>query len=99
MSMHSQARTSLPKPFLIGGEWVHDTPTCLTSINPATGEINFEVCAATEAHVDAAVKSAKAAFATPLWQKMLPHSARAMPLQDRGDHSLAWRRTRSFAND
>jgi betaine-aldehyde dehydrogenase len=68
-----QPRSSLPKPFLIGGEWVRDTPACLTSINPATGETNFEVCAATESHVDAAVMAAKTAFATPVWQKMLPH--------------------------
>jgi betaine-aldehyde dehydrogenase len=73
MTAHSQTGPLLPKPFLIGGEWVHDTPTCLTSVNPATGATNFEVCAATEAHVDAAVVAAKAAFATPLWQKMLPH--------------------------
>lgn len=73
MSMHSRPSTSLLKPFLIGGEWIRNTPSCLASINPATGETNFEVCAATETHVDAAVTAAKAAFASPLWQKMLPH--------------------------
>jgi betaine-aldehyde dehydrogenase len=73
MTTHSRTRPPLPKPFLIGGEWIHDTPNFLTSVNPATGETNFEVCAATAGHVHAAVSAAKAAFATPLWQKMLPH--------------------------
>jgi betaine-aldehyde dehydrogenase len=73
MSTSSQLWRSQPKPLLIGGEWVRDTPTCLTSINPATGETNFEVCAATEAHVDAAVTTARAAAAAPFWREMLPH--------------------------
>src|SRR5579872_1974970 len=73
MPTPSQLRPTRPKPLLIAGEWVHETPTYLRSINPATGETNFEVCAASEAHVDAAVKAAKAALAAPSWQKMLPH--------------------------
>ncbi len=51
-----------PKPLLIGGEWMDDTPSYITSINPATGEVNYRVCAATEANIDAAVKSARRAY-------------------------------------
>ncbi len=69
----SQSADSSPKPLLIAGEWIRDTPTRLTSINPANGEANYEVCAATEQHVDAAVKAGNAAFHSPSWQKLLPH--------------------------
>ncbi len=62
-----------PKPLLIGGEWMDDTPSYITSINPATGEVNYRVCAATEANIDAAVKSARRAYSESGWQKMLPH--------------------------
>ena len=72
-STDSQSTHSSPKPLLIAGEWIRDTPTRLTSNNPANGETNYEVCSATEAHVDAAVKAADAAFRSPSWQKLLPH--------------------------
>jgi betaine-aldehyde dehydrogenase len=62
-----------PVPFLIGGEWVQDTPSHITHINPATGEVNYEICAGTEAHIDAAVKSAHEAAIKPAWRNMLPH--------------------------
>jgi betaine-aldehyde dehydrogenase len=62
-----------PIPFLIGGEWIYDTPSCITHVNPATGEVNYQVCAATEAHLDAAVKSAHEAASKPAWHNMLPH--------------------------
>jgi len=73
MSTASQPRSKRLKPLLIGGEWIPNTPDRLTSINPATGEINFEVCAAGEAQVDAAVSAASRAFAAPAWREMLPH--------------------------
>ena len=67
--------TSLsPVPFLVGGEWIHDTPTHITHVNPATGEVNYQVCAGTEAHIDAAVKSAHEAARKPAWRNMLPHN-------------------------
>lgn len=62
-----------PLPFLIGGEWVHDTPSYITHVNPATGEVNHEVCAGTEAHIDAAVQTAHKAASQPAWRNMLPH--------------------------
>ncbi len=31
-----------PVPFLIGGEWVQDTSSYITHVNPATGEVNYE---------------------------------------------------------
>jgi betaine-aldehyde dehydrogenase len=67
-----------PLPFLIGGEWVQDTPSHITHINPATGEVNYEVCAGTEAHIDAAVNAAHQAAAKPEWRNMLPHQRAAL---------------------
>src|SRR5580704_4804928 len=63
-----------PVPFLIGGEWVQDTPSRFTHVNPATGEVNYEICAGTEAHIDAAVKSAHEAASKTAWRSMLPHN-------------------------
>jgi betaine-aldehyde dehydrogenase len=62
-----------PLPFLIGGEWVADTSSHITHINPATGEMNYEVCAATEVHIDAAVSAAHNAAGCAAWRNMLPH--------------------------
>lgn len=67
-----------PLPFLIAGEWVQDTPSHITHINPATGEVNYEVCAGTEAHIDAAVNAAHKAAAKPEWRNMLPHQRAAL---------------------
>lgn len=61
-------------PFLIGGEWIGNTSSCITHVNPATGEVNYEVCAGTEADIDAAVQSAHQAAALPAWRNMLPHT-------------------------
>jgi betaine-aldehyde dehydrogenase len=60
-------------PFLIGGEWVKDTSSHITHVNPATGEINYEVCAGTEADIDAAVQTAHKTASHPSWRNMLPH--------------------------
>lgn len=60
-------------PFLIGGEWVRDTSSHITHVNPATGEINYEVCAGTEADIDAAVQTAHKAASQRSWRHMLPH--------------------------
>ena len=43
------------------------------SVNPATGEVNWQVAFATAEHVAAAVASAKRAVNDPAWRKMLPH--------------------------
>src|SRR5579863_8813105 len=61
-------------PFLIGGQWIKDTSSYITHVNPATGEVNYQICAATEAHVDAAVKTAHAAAGKAEWRNMLPHN-------------------------
>jgi betaine-aldehyde dehydrogenase len=63
-----------PVPFLIGGEWVQDTSSHIRHVNPATGEVNYEVCAGTEGHIDAAVQSARNAASKPAWRNMLPHN-------------------------
>jgi betaine-aldehyde dehydrogenase len=42
-------------------------------VNPATGRVNYEVCAATAGHVDAAVEAATQAAHASAWRDMLPH--------------------------
>lgn len=61
-----------PRPLLIGGEWI-DTGEVLSSVNPATGRINYEVCAASARHVDATVEAARSAVEASAWREMLPH--------------------------
>ena len=56
------------------GEWIQDTSSYITHVNPATGEVNYEVCAGTEAHIDAAVNAAHKAAGKPSWRNMLPHN-------------------------
>lgn len=72
--------TATPKAFLINGEWIVNQEENFDSVNPATGEVNFLVSAASMEHVDAAVKSAQAAASDPKWRNMLPH-VRAQILQ------------------
>lgn len=84
--MHA-IETAKPVPFLIGGEWIHDTSSYITHVNPATGEVNYLVCAGTEAHIDAAVKSAHEAARKPAWRSMLPHN-RALILNKIADLML-----------
>jgi acyl-CoA reductase-like NAD-dependent aldehyde dehydrogenase len=62
-----------PRPFLIDGEWIHDDSSPLTHVNPATGEVNYQICGASKAHVNAAVESAHQAVRRPAWRNMLPH--------------------------
>ena len=69
----STATDVRPVPFLIGGEWIKDTSSHITHVNPATGEVNYQVCAGTESDIDAAVKSAHEAARKPAWRNMLPH--------------------------
>ncbi len=70
----STTTRSNPVPFLIGGEWINDTPSYITHVNPATGDVNYEICAGTEAHIDAAVRAAHEAASKPAWRAMLPHN-------------------------
>jgi betaine-aldehyde dehydrogenase len=62
-----------PRPLLIGRDWIDDTGETIVSVNPATGQINHEVCAASARHVEAAVDAARTAAAAPAWLAMLPH--------------------------
>jgi len=39
------------KPMLIGGEWIADSEEAIVSVNPANGQVNYEICAATPRHV------------------------------------------------
>ncbi|MEV0612802.1 aldehyde dehydrogenase family protein [Nonomuraea sp. NPDC050404] len=60
----------------IGGEWTPGGGSAFNSLNPATGEVLAELREATETDVDAAVRAAAAAFASPQWGGLLP-AARA----------------------
>lgn len=62
-----------PIPFLINGEWVQNSSSPITQVNPATGQVNYEVSAGTESDIDAAVNSAHQAARKPEWHNMLPH--------------------------
>ena len=62
---------STPKPLLIGGEWIADSSEAISSVNPANGEVNYEVSAATACHVDAAVEAAHQAAASAAWRNLL----------------------------
>lgn len=74
------------KPMLIGGEDALGAAgsSRLQSINPANGECNHEIVAATEADVDDAVRNAASAAASPAWRQMLPPQ-RARLLRRIGD--------------
>jgi acyl-CoA reductase-like NAD-dependent aldehyde dehydrogenase len=73
MALTSTSTNLSTIPFLIGGKWISDTSAHFTHINPATGEANYNICAATEAHLDEAVQSAHEAARRPSWRNMLPH--------------------------
>jgi betaine-aldehyde dehydrogenase len=66
------------RPMLIGGEWVTDATDSLTSVNPATGAVNHEVCAAGRSQVDRAVDAAGTAARRPDWRALLPHQRAAI---------------------
>ncbi|MGD2140183.1 MAG: aldehyde dehydrogenase [Burkholderiales bacterium] len=61
------------KPMLIGDEWSSNSEAGLKSINPATGQTNYRVCAATAEEVNRAVAVAQQAAADRGWRKLLPH--------------------------
>jgi len=61
------------KPMLIGGEWNTGSGATFTSQNPATGELNYQVCDASAQDVDLAVRSAARAASDASWRQMLPH--------------------------
>jgi betaine-aldehyde dehydrogenase len=66
-------RERAAKPLLIDGEWIADSDDVLALVNPATGQINYEVCAASARDVDAAVGAAQRAAQHTAWRGMLPH--------------------------
>jgi betaine-aldehyde dehydrogenase len=84
----SAGGSGTPKPMLIDGAWVGTSPDTLVSINPATGEASHAVCAATVAHVEAAVDAAGRAVSSGAWRSWLPHQ-RAALLQRVADGMLA----------
>lgn len=61
------------KSLLIDGKHVCNQENTFDSINPATGEINYQVSIAEERHVHSAVASAREAAVEPAWRSMLPH--------------------------
>lgn len=66
------------RPMLIGGEWTRDGARPFDSINPASGERNYQVAGAQASHVDQAVRAARAAQADPAWRGMLPQRRAAL---------------------
>lgn len=64
---------STPKAFLIHGEWITAAADPFESVNPATGQVNYQVSAADKNHIDAAVASAQRASQDAKWREMLPH--------------------------
>ncbi len=62
---------------LIGGDWVGGSDRFPT-LNPATEEVIAEVEEAGPGQVDAAVRSARAAFDDPAWRDLDPHRRSAM---------------------
>lgn len=87
-------KSTAPLPLLIGDEWLVGGGEPLKSINPANGQVNAEISAATAADVDRAVQTAAAAQRRPAWRDMRPHD-RARLLHaiangiDANAHSLA----------
>ncbi len=79
------------RPLLIGDEWVNNSGAVLESVNPATGETNYEVCAARSREVSRAVQVAQQAASAATWRQMLPHlrarllSSLADLIEARGD--------------
>jgi acyl-CoA reductase-like NAD-dependent aldehyde dehydrogenase len=71
-SVPNSSRTPV-KSLLIDGKNICNQENTFDSINPATGEINYQVSIADERHVNTAVASAKAAASEPAWRTMLPH--------------------------
>jgi betaine-aldehyde dehydrogenase len=61
------------KPMLIGGQWIAGAGATFASQNPATGEINYQVCDASEQDVDLTVGIAQRAASETSWRDMLPH--------------------------
>jgi betaine-aldehyde dehydrogenase len=61
------------KPMLIGGDWSTGSGATFASRNPATGEINYQVCDANSQDVDLAVRIAGNAASVSSWRNMLPH--------------------------
>ncbi|CAN7771737.1 aldehyde dehydrogenase [Variovorax sp. LjRoot290] len=66
------------RPFLIGSTWTTGEGQPFESINPATGQRNALIGSASKADVDRAVRTAKAAQASPEWRQMLPHKRAAI---------------------
>lgn len=65
------------KPMLIGGEWITQGDA-FESINPATGQRNYWISAASDAQVDQAIDTAWKAQRQPAWRNMLPHHRAAI---------------------
>lgn len=59
--------------FLVGGERVGGSGRPFTSVDPATGKVNYEVSAAGPEDVAHCVEVASTAVAKPAWRDMRPH--------------------------
>lgn len=90
---------SLPRPLLLGGEWVMAASgDTIEVIDPATETVIGSVAAAGEAEVDAAVAAASAAFREGAWPRTTPYERskilwRVAELLEQHLEDLAWLNT------
>jgi betaine-aldehyde dehydrogenase len=73
----ARATSTAPKPMLIDGEWISSGET-LRVVDPATGAVNYEVCAARREQVERAVSAAARAAAQAAWVDLVPHQRAAI---------------------
>ncbi len=79
------------QPLLIGNRWLQGHGEPITSVNPANGEVNAAVSAASIADLNLAVGTAQQAYAASGWKELLPHQRAdklhraAQLLQNRAD--------------
>jgi acyl-CoA reductase-like NAD-dependent aldehyde dehydrogenase len=69
-----------PKKLRLGGYWTEGRGALVESVNPATGQVISQFRGASEADIDAAVRAARAAFASGVWsgQGAIKERGRAM---------------------
>jgi betaine-aldehyde dehydrogenase len=61
------------EPLLIGDRWLQGRAEPILSVNPANGEVNAAVSAASVDDLDLAVRTAQQAYEASGWKELLPH--------------------------
>lgn len=79
------------EPMLVGERWMQGGGEPIPSVNPANGELNASVSAASQSDIELAVTTAQQAYAHSGWKELLPHQRAdrlhraAALLQERAD--------------